>query len=61
MFYELIKNAFDTKSKTGAEISFHNVLRRNTYFQLRERIMKASHGQSVSLKQKEAQATQFQS
>jgi signal transduction histidine kinase len=38
-FYELIKNAFDAKSQTGAEISFRIVLRRNTYLQLRESVL----------------------
>lgn len=36
-FYELIKNAFDAKSKTGADILFQIVLRRNTYLKLRTR------------------------
>ena len=36
-FYELIKNAFDAKSKTGADIFFQIVLRRNTYLKLRMR------------------------
>ncbi len=40
-FYELIKNAFDAKSKTGAEISFHIVLRRNSYLQVREKTLTA--------------------
>lgn len=35
-FYELVKNAFDAKSKTGADIRFEIVLRRNTYLQIRE-------------------------
>jgi hypothetical protein len=36
-FYELIKNAFEAKSKTGADIFFQIVLRRNTYLKLRMR------------------------
>jgi len=36
-FYELIKNSFDAKSKTGADISFQIVLRRNTYLRIRGR------------------------
>lgn len=34
-FYELIKNAFDAKSATGADIYFNVVLRRNDYLRLR--------------------------
>lgn len=37
-FYELIKNAFDAKSKTGADISFRIVLRRNAYLRIRDRL-----------------------
>jgi hypothetical protein len=33
-FYELIKNAFDAGSATGAVISFEIVLRRNVYLRL---------------------------
>jgi signal transduction histidine kinase len=33
-FYELIKNAFDARSKSGAEIIFNVVLRRNEYLQI---------------------------
>lgn len=36
-FYELIKNAFDAKSPTGAEIRFEIVLRRNDYLKFRYR------------------------
>ena len=36
-FYELIKNAFDAKSPTGAEIRFEIVLRRNDYLKFRHR------------------------
>lgn len=39
-FYELIKNAFDARSLTGAEIRFTIGLRRNTYAQLRERALR---------------------
>jgi len=34
-FYELIKNAFDAKSKNGVEIRFKVVLRRNAYLRTR--------------------------
>ena len=34
-FYELIKNAFDAKSKNGVEIRFKIVLRRNAYLRTR--------------------------
>lgn len=34
-FYELIKNAFDARSKNGVEISFKVVLRRNIYLRVR--------------------------
>jgi hypothetical protein len=36
-FYELIKNAFDAGSTTGAVISFDVVIRRNSYLRLRNR------------------------
>jgi len=36
-FYELIKNAFDAESPTGAEIRFEIALRRNDYLKLRHR------------------------
>lgn len=36
-FYELIKNAFDANSKTGADIFFSVVMRRNEYLRIRER------------------------
>jgi hypothetical protein len=38
-FYELIKNAFDAGSTTGAVISFDIVLRRNAYLKLRKRAL----------------------
>lgn len=41
-FYELIKNTFDAKSKTGADISFCIVLRRNIYLQIRARALAAA-------------------
>lgn len=41
-FYELIKNAFDAGSKTGAEIHFKIVLRRYSYLRLRTRIEEAT-------------------
>jgi len=34
-FYELIKNAFDAKSSSGAEVSFQIVLRRRDYLDIR--------------------------
>lgn len=36
-FYELVKNAFDAGSTTGAVISFEIVLRRNVYLRLRSK------------------------
>lgn len=39
-FYELIKNAFDAGSKTGAEVRFHVVLRRNSYLRIRNDALK---------------------
>ncbi|MEZ5653202.1 MAG: ATP-binding protein [Burkholderiaceae bacterium] len=41
-FYELIKNAFDAQSPTGAEVRFEIVLRRNHYLRFRSRLAKAS-------------------
>lgn len=41
-FYELIKNAFDAKSPTGAEIHFEIVLRRNDYLKFRHRAIDGS-------------------
>ena len=38
-FYELIKNAFDAGSRSGAEIRFLIVLRRNEYLRIRNRIL----------------------
>src|SRR6187551_1244768 len=35
-FYELIKNAFDAGSKTGADIRFRIALRRNEYLRVRD-------------------------
>lgn len=40
-FYELIKNAFDAKSKTGADIYFSIVLRRNAYLHIRTHAVSA--------------------
>ena len=39
-FYELIKNAFDARSPTGAEIRFEVALRRNDYLRFRHRAIK---------------------
>lgn len=36
-FYELIKNAFDAKSKTGVEIRLNIVLRRNSYLRIQNK------------------------
>jgi hypothetical protein len=36
-FYELIKNAFDAESPSGAEVRFEIVLRRNAYLELRRK------------------------
>jgi hypothetical protein len=36
-FYELIKNAFDAGSRTGADVRFLVVLRRNDYLRIRDR------------------------
>lgn len=41
-FYELIKNAFDARSSTGAEIRFEVVLRRNEYLKFRHRAINGS-------------------
>ncbi|WP_241073224.1 sensor histidine kinase [Achromobacter insuavis] len=39
-FYELIKNGFDAGTKSGVEIHFNIVLRRNHYLSTRERALK---------------------
>ena len=36
-FYELIKNAFDAGSRTGADVRFLVALRRNDYLRIRDR------------------------
>ncbi len=41
-FYELIKNAFDARSPTGAEIRFEVVLRRNDYLKFRQKAAEGS-------------------
>ncbi len=41
-FYELIKNAFDAQSPSGAEIRFEIVLRRNHYLKFRSRLAEAT-------------------
>ena len=41
-FYELIKNAFDADSPSGAEIYFEVVLRKNDYLKFRHRIVERS-------------------
>jgi signal transduction histidine kinase len=35
-FYELVKNAFDAGSRTGADLNFRVVMRRNDYLRLRD-------------------------
>jgi len=35
-FYELIKNAFDAGSRTGADVHFHIAMRRNEYLRIRD-------------------------
>jgi len=40
-FYELIKNGFDAGTKSGVEIHFNIVLRRNHYLSARERALKS--------------------
>jgi signal transduction histidine kinase len=41
-FYELIKNGFDAGTKTGVEIRFEVVLRRNTFLTLQKRLKAAN-------------------
>jgi hypothetical protein len=36
-FYELIKNAFDAESRTGADIRFRIAMRRNDYLRIRDK------------------------
>jgi signal transduction histidine kinase len=55
-FYELIKNAFDAKSGTGADVYFNVVFRRNDYVEIRAQAEQAraetrrrSGGKDVSL------------
>lgn len=48
-FYELIKNAIDAKSKTGAQIAFNVPFRRNDYLQFRSEI--EGHLEARSVKQ----------
>ena len=38
-FYELIKNGFDARTKTGVDIRFDIVLRKNDYLTMRGRIV----------------------
>ncbi len=47
-FYELVKNAFDAKSKSGAEIQFHIVMRRNAYLRIRDQAVEMSGTNSGS-------------
>lgn len=46
-FYELVKNAFDAGSKTGVDIKFNIVLRRNAYLRLRGRALAAKAKQAL--------------
>lgn len=39
-FYELIKNGFDARTKSGIDINFQIILRRNDYITLRSEILK---------------------
>ncbi len=43
-FYELIKNAFDAGSRSGADIRFEVVIRRNDYLKLRQRVISEKVG-----------------
>ncbi|MFL6310471.1 MAG: ATP-binding protein [Terriglobales bacterium] len=52
-FYELIKNAFDAKSKSGADILFQIVLRRNSYLKLRTRALDVLSSQTSRTKDQE--------
>jgi signal transduction histidine kinase len=52
-FYELVKNAFDAKSKTGADIRFNIYLRRNTYLQIRARASTAVSSDVTKAERKE--------
>ena len=47
-FYELIKNAFDAGSRTGADVRFQVAMRRNDYLRIRDRAQ--SLGQQKSSK-----------
>lgn len=41
-FYELIKNAFDARTKSGVNVQFDIVLSRHVYLTLQERIAQSS-------------------
>ena len=43
-FYELIKNAFDAGSKTGVDVSWRVVLRRNAYLKIRAQAVESAAG-----------------
>lgn len=57
-FYELIKNAFDARSRSGADVYFRIALRRNEYLRIRERALGIAATVEVSegLNRKEAAA-----
>ena len=38
-FYELVKNAIDAGSKSGATIRFNIILRKNTFLSIREKLL----------------------
>jgi signal transduction histidine kinase len=52
-FYELIKNAFDARSRSGADIFFNVVLRRNTYLKIRTQATEALPSGPVGPKKRE--------
>lgn len=58
-FYELIKNAIDAKSKSGAEIEFRVVLRRNDYLRLDQAATAAMRSDLSRSERKRAEATRL--
>lgn len=63
-FYELIKNAFDAGSKTGADVRFHIVIRRNAYLRIRSDAEKLANADKsadqASRRQEKAKAEEWQ-
>jgi signal transduction histidine kinase len=51
-FYELIKNTVDARSKTGADVSFQVVLRRNSYLRIRAKAVNAMPADAPSAERK---------